>query len=127
LGLQLKVSTARLLALLGGILSLGGLSVLGLLMFRTAQGDESTRIQAKYGSLLITVSGSDLLESKKRVIEVAAIDDLVKITERDARPILHYVQDQTHHYFIQEGEVTYHYRSVDDSGEALSHGQEETK
>ena len=127
LGLQLKVSTARRLALLVGALSLAGLSTLGLLMFRTAQGDENIRIQSKYGPLLIAVSGSDLLESSQRVIEVAAIDDLAKIAEQDARPILHYVQGQTHHYFIQEGEVTYHYCSVDDSGEALSHSQEETK
>jgi hypothetical protein len=126
LGLQLKVSMARLLALLGGILSLGGLSALGLLMFRTAQGDENTRIQSKYGSLLITVSDSDLLDSSSQVIEVTTIDDLAKIAERDARTILHYVQGQTHHYFIQDGQVTYHYRSIDDD-EALSHGQEKAK
>lgn len=120
LGLTLQVSTARQLAVLGGVLSLAGMLGLGLLMLRTTQGDEAARIQAKYGPLLIAVQSGDFAAGG-RVIEVAAIDDLVKIAERDGRMILHQDRGSSHHYFIQDNDLTYRYQvrvSGQEKGEA---------
>lgn len=110
LGLTLQVSTARQVAVLGGVLALAGMLGLGLLMFQAGHGDEIARIQAKYGPLLIAVRNNDLAASG-RVIEVASIDDLVKIAERDGRMILHQADGSSHHYFIQDNNLTYRYQA----------------
>jgi len=109
LGFQLKVWTARLVALSGLILSLGGILVVSLLMFEARQGSELSRLQAKYGPLLITVRSVDP-GSDSRMIEVGSIEDLAKIADRNGCMILHQTQGTIHHYFVRDGEVSYRYR-----------------
>ena len=121
LGLALQISTARQLAVMGLVLSLAGMLGVGLLMFRARQGDEASRIQLKYGPLLIAVHGSDLA-ANGRVIEVATMDDLVKIAERDGRMILHQENGSSHYYFIQDNDLTYRYQAG-----ALLQGKDKTQ
>jgi signal peptidase I len=117
LGLQLPVSTARWLAIAGLVISLGSLLALGLLLFRHGQNSQAARIQSKYGSLLIAVRSGDGLESGSQMIEVAAIDDLAHLVERTGGMILHQTRGAEHHYFVQNGSVTYTYRLADGHNE----------
>jgi hypothetical protein len=119
LGLTLQVSTARQLAVMGLALSLAGMLGVGLMMFRATHGDEASRIQLKYSPLLIAVHGNDWAASG-RVIEVATMDDLAKIAERDGRMILHQENGSSHHYFIQDNDLTYRYQAG-----ALPQGKDE--
>jgi hypothetical protein len=121
LGFTLPVSAARHIAVIGLVVSLAGMLGLGLLALRSARGDEASRIQSKYGPLLITVHNSDAAAGG-RVIEVAAIDDLVKIAQRDGRMILHQERDSSHHYFIQDNDLTYRYQTG-----ASGQGKDETR
>lgn len=110
LGFQISVLTARLIAAVGLILSLGGSLALAVFAYRSRWADEAARIRSKYGSLLITVRDTNWLDRDSRVIEVSTIDDLAKIAERDGRMILHYVQGSLHHYFVQSDHVSYRYQ-----------------
>ena len=46
----------------------------------------------------------------RSVVEVASIDDLAKIAERNSRMILHQAHAGEHAYFVQEDDITYCYR-----------------
>ncbi len=118
LSFQLKVSTARQLALGGLVLSLGGLLALGWSMLRATQGDEAARIRSKYGSLIITVSDPDL-EMGRRLIQVAAIDDLARLAERDGRMILHQDDGSTQRYLVLDEMATYYYQPAVNQGKIL--------
>ena len=107
LGLQLKVLAARQLALAGLVLSLGGCAALGWAILQAGQGDEPTRIQLKYGPLLVAVKDNS---PQAGTVEVAAIADLAKIAEREGRMILVQAAGPTCHYLVQSGSVSYHYQ-----------------
>jgi len=109
-GLHIPVAQARWLSAVGlaltGSAALGGWALAAVLFLRKG---EAARIQARYGSLLITVAEADLKEDGQRIV-VASIEDLVKLAQKDGRMILHQeVAPQSHLYFIQDGAVTYQY------------------
>src|SRR4029434_6368054 len=88
LGLALEVARARQIALV--VLALA-LSCGALLALRGATGnDEAGRIRRKYGPLLIDVRESSALAGV--VVEVAMIDDLVRLAEHSGRMILHEIE-----------------------------------
>ena len=109
LGLTLTVARARSLALSGLALTISGGLGLGLALSRAMRGDEAARIQFKYGSLLLSIRDC-YLGTDGQTIQVATIDDLVKLAERQGQMILHQVRDGTHDYFVQDSGVTYHYQ-----------------
>ncbi len=117
LGLEFKIFTIRLIAVIGLILSLGGLTGIGLLLYKTEQHNEEAHIQAQYQALLVTVRNTNWLDPQKQVIEIATIEDLVKIAEREARMILYYPQNATHQYFVQDSNITYRYQANDGNDE----------
>jgi len=109
-GLDLPVATVRSVSAVGFALT-GGAATGGLVlaMLLSQERGEAARIQARYGSLLITVAQADLKEDAQR-ISVASIEDLVKLAQRDGRMILHQeLGPQSHLYFIPDGAVTYQY------------------
>jgi signal peptidase I len=110
LGFSLAVSTIRQIAVLGLIISLGGLLVFGWFVLRLQQADEASQIQFKHGSLLINIKESGLTIDKE-VIEVATIDDLVQVAERTGGMILHYAHGSRHQYLVKDEAMTYRYQS----------------
>ncbi len=78
----------------------------------TGSQDESTRIQARYGPLMVGVQRSTL-DEEKRVAAVASIDDLVKVAERSGSMILHEANGPLHTYYVQMDQVVYRYQSRD--------------
>ncbi len=102
------VATARKLSVVGVLVALFGGITLTALVWRAGQADEPARINARYGSLMIALRGSDL-NASIRLIDVATIEDLVRVAEREGRMILHQRSGRSHDYFVQEVDVTYRY------------------
>lgn len=111
LALKLDVMAARALALFGLALSILAGVVFGRQTIRALRGDEATRIAAKYGPLLMSVRGGDLAGGG-RTVEVASIDDLAKLAEKTGHMIMHEEMGASHHYVVQDTEVTYSYRTA---------------
>lgn len=109
-GYELDIALARGLAQLGLGLSVAGGLVLLVLIGYASHADEPARIRSRYGPLLITLRGSDLGD-EVRLIEVASIDDLVKVAEREGRMVLHQESGSIHQYFVQDVDVTYRYQT----------------
>jgi hypothetical protein len=119
LGLTLAIAPTRWLALSGLALGLAGALALGLPMLRVGQADEATRIRLKFGALLVATQAMTL-KADDRVIDVATIDDLAKLAERESRMILCQSSDNAHRYFVQDGDVTYRYQIADLDNTALA-------
>jgi len=122
LGLSLDVSTARDLSLIGLALSLLGAGALALAARRGTSDTEEARIRSHYDPLLIDVRDSNLSVGRS-VVEVVSIDDLAKIAERNSRMILHQAHAGEQAYFVQEGDITYCYRSASGATPATVSGR----
>ncbi len=120
---QPQVVAARQVAVAGLVIAALGALVLAILTRRAERVEEPSRIRARYGPLLVTLRGSDL-GTKGRLVEVASIEDLVKVAEREGRMVLHEQTGSTHDYFVQDVDVTYRYRT---SGRETGAGQPATE
>jgi signal peptidase I len=108
LGFEIKVQTARVIALSGLLISLCCLLVLVLYVYSVVQNDQEALIRLKYGTLLVDVyEGS--YEPTSPVIDVTSIDNLAKLAERHNTMILHISRDFLHDYLVQENHATYRY------------------
>jgi hypothetical protein len=108
--LNVNVTTAQQLARFGLGLSVVGGLLLVVFAWHSSKADEASRIRARYGTMLIALRGSDL-GSTGRVVDVATIEDLMKVAERESRMVLHQEHGSTHHYFVQDVDVTYRYQT----------------
>jgi Family of unknown function (DUF5305) len=109
LGLALEVTSARRIALTGLCLAVSGALLLGFLLRRAAQIDEPTRIQQLYGRLLIALHDSEP-GAGSPLVDVATIDDLVKLAEQHGVMIMHGRNGAEQRYFVYDGTLTYRYR-----------------
>ena len=118
LGLSLQVTTARWLSAAGAAVALAGAAVLAAVVFLGLGRGEEAKIRARYGSLLVSVAQADLKEERQK-IEVASMQDLVRLAQRDNRIILHQELERgSHRYFVPDGTVTYEYRVTEPAEEA---------
>ncbi len=108
LDLEFRVIDMRVIALLGFCLSLAGALFAGISIYNTAKRSQDAFIRLRYGSLLVDVYDRGL-ETLPSMIEVATINDLAKIAERQNTMILHVVRDSLHFYFAQSDGITYRY------------------
>lgn len=109
LGLSIPVTMTRWVSVGGAVMALAAAAALAGVVFLGLGRTEAAKIQARYGSLLISVAQADLKDEAQR-IELASMHDLVKLAQRDSRIIFH--QDMgtgSHLYFVQDGTVTYQY------------------
>jgi hypothetical protein len=109
LGLSLEAPVARRLALIGLFLSLLAASGLLLAWKRRTPGGEEARIRDRYGSLLVEVRNPAPIAG--RCVEVASIDDLARVAERNNRMILCQHRDGEWFYCVPEDTLSYCYRS----------------
>ncbi|MEO7909534.1 MAG: signal peptidase I [Roseiflexaceae bacterium] len=110
--LKLEVPLARELALGVLAIALSGLLVLGLLRLRAGRPDQAARIRAKYGALLIDSIGAEP-QPELCVVELAVIDDLAKLANKNGQMIVHEQSDSTHRYRIHDDGICYRYQFSD--------------
>lgn len=108
LGLKPPVWAVRFISLLGFGFSLFGLIAAGMNMYRTASQSQEALIRLKYGSMLVDVYEQSITPSLA-VIDVATIDDLARLAERQGAMILHMTQNFLHYYLVQSNGATYRY------------------
>jgi signal peptidase I len=108
LGWKPTVLTMRAIALIGLGLSLPGLSLAVWYAYGTARSSQEALIRLKYGTLLMDVY-EGALESTATNIDVASIDDLARLAERQSTMILHMTRNFLHYYLVQGSGVTYRY------------------
>jgi len=102
------VNEARTVGLAGALISLAVGGLAGAVVFLGLGRGEVGRIQARYGSAIVTVSGADLREGQ--VVRVASMPDLVRLAERQGQVILHQaLPSGDHRYFIPMDGVVYEY------------------
>jgi hypothetical protein len=104
----MTVARARAAARLGAELSLIAVLIAWLIVLRRLPLDEPSRIQARYGQLLVPVTRSDR-RSYDEVIEVESMETLTKLAERYDRMILHEHNELGHSYRIADEGVLYVY------------------
>ena len=104
-----SVSSTRLIASLAAVVALAAAGALAALAYFGIGRGENAQIQARYGSMLISVTDADRQHTSHRV-RVAAITDLVRLARRDAGVILHEVgKPGSDLYFVDEGTISYEY------------------
>lgn len=111
--LELAVSTGRWLSLLGlGLVMAGaGVFILGAIRRMGPAGDSPQSVQAKYGLPVITVRSAPAPRANT-VIDVASVDDLARVAEREGSVILQELRPGFHCYFVQAGTVVYRFQAL---------------
>lgn len=107
-GLTPEVRGLRILSVIGILISLGGLLALWRFYYRASKRSLDTIIHIKYGSLVMDVYDQGL-KMLSPVIEVASIDDLAMLAERQNAMILHLTGEHAHYYIVQINGTTYRF------------------
>ncbi|MEW6400851.1 MAG: DUF5305 family protein, partial [Chloroflexota bacterium] len=108
LGWEPTVQSVRVVSLLGLAFSLIALAVVGLYVYNTARESQEARIRLRYGTLLMDVYERSL-DATLPMIDVASIDDLAKMAERQNTMILHMTLNFLHYYLVQSNGAVYRY------------------
>ena len=108
LGWKPTVLAIRAIALIGLGLHCQGYALRSGMLYGTAHASQEALIRLKYGALLMDVYESTL-ESTATNIDVASIDDLARLAERQSTMILHMTRNFLHYYLVQGNGVTYRY------------------
>jgi signal peptidase I len=111
LGVDLLVQTGRWIAGIGLGIAFLGFAGIAFFYVHASQEGEASQITMKYGSMLVEVHEGDFENAHHRV-EVNAFEDLGRFAERVGGVIMHEKRENHHHYYVHEGDVTYHYQSV---------------
>lgn len=99
-----NVLTARIAAVIGILLST---AIILLILWRSMHATPVEQIESAHSKLL--VSAEHIQVPTGPVVDVATIEDLVKLAERDSRMVLH-IRDTTRHlYVVQDGSTYYQY------------------
>ena len=108
LAFDLPVPLARVISSVGLGVSVLVISLIGSQINRIIQQGEAARNELMYAPLMIEMEkGTEL--PPKPLVKVTAIDDLAKLAERNQGMILHDAREQTHHYYVEVPDATFHY------------------
>jgi signal peptidase I len=108
LGWEATVRSVRVISLIGLGLSLTALTAAAWVLYRTVHSSQDTLIRLKYGGLLMDVY-ENMVETTSTNIDVASIDDLARLAERQNTMIQHLTRNFLHYYLVQGNGVTYRY------------------
>lgn len=114
LGMQFDVGRLRVLSALGLVISLIGLAIIGGFLSTLARQQQGALLQLKYGPLLAEARDRGLTTTSE-VIDVASMDDLAKLAERNNTLILYQKRDLIHFYTVRSGKLTYRFAFSDGS------------
>jgi len=67
------------------------------------------RIRKKYGELIADLREAPPQAKTQTVIQIASIEDLVKIAESQGKPILHSKREQTHIFYVLDANIRYEF------------------
>ena len=93
------------LAALAGALGVGLLFLLGL-----HKADEPERIRTRYGQLIVEIAAPRRRFAEHDVV-MASFADLVRVSERHGRMILHAEEGDRHVYLVEDDGVAYRYEA----------------
>jgi len=116
LGNEFNVVGMRALGISGLSLSLFSLLILGWYIYEVSKRSPEALIRIRFGRMLIEVYDRSLAKGSS-VIEVANIDDLAKLAERQNAMILHTTRDSLHYYFVQSDGATYRFINKEEQKE----------
>jgi len=119
-GMEMAISTLRLISLLGLAIGLGGMLTLGLRLQNLSKSNQERFIRMRYDSLVIDVQDATAI-SASNVIDVTSIDHLAKLAERFNTMILHEINENGHTYFVKGEEITYRFMINADKTESAVH------
>ncbi|MDP2964556.1 MAG: signal peptidase I [Pelolinea sp.] len=107
-GLTIPIPGLRIIAFLTFIFSLIGLIILGLYAYQTGKHSQESLIRMKYGSFLVDVhqEGTDVSAG---MVNIASMDELAKLAERNNTMIFHEKRGTSHYYFLKADGTTYCY------------------
>jgi signal peptidase I len=107
-GREISIQTLRVLTLFGLAIALASLLLVSLYFFKSALTRKNDMIRLKYRGLLMDVHGISYKQDLP-VIDVASMDDLAKLAERQSTMITHLVLNYLHYYMVQSNGVMYRY------------------
>ena len=115
LGVKLQVQSARRLATVLGLAALAGALGVGLLfLLGLRKADEPARIHARFGHLIVEIAAPRRRFAEHDVV-MASFADLVRVSDRHARMILHARAGGRHVYLVEDDGVAYRYEAEDRS------------
>lgn len=114
LGVQFDVWTLRALALMGLAFSLAALAGIGWTIYQGMKASPTGMIQMKYRGLLMNVHRINIRKNLP-IVDVASIDDLARLAERQNALIAHAVLNFLHCYTVQSNGAMYRYVVSDTS------------
>ena len=108
LGIALTVQSVRVLGLFGLGLSVIGFLLTGLYFLQGAKSDPAELIRLKYRGRLMEVRGVNL-QQNQQFVDVASMDDLARLAERQSTMITHMKLNSQHYYLVQINAMIYRY------------------
>ncbi len=114
-GIALPVQNFRGIAVAGLGLSLAGLLAVGLKFTSAVRRSQAYAIQLKFGGMLVNVMDRNL-GAISPMVDVASIEDLARIAERQSLNILHLeplANHPIHSYYLQNNGMTYRFVTSD--------------
>ena len=109
---DLRVDSARWISVggLGAVFCAAGLCLVLLVRVSGPIHGRPDMVTAKLGDALVRVSGVPVTRS--RTIDVATVDDLVKIAQKEGCVILQETRPGYHAYFVHLGDITYRHQAL---------------
>ena len=111
--LHTSIANARMVGLIGGIASLVLLIAFGIPLMGAYRRDEATRINARYGPLLVPMRSVSGINGA--LAEVDDMEALVRIADRYDRLVLHEQHDGVHRYYVEGDGVVYFYKTEEEA------------
>lgn len=108
LGREFSIQTMRVLTLFGLAISLSALLLMSWYFFNSTLTSQNDLIRLKYRGLLMDVHGINFQQDIP-IIDVASMDDLARLAERQSTMITHMVLNFLHYYMVQSNGVMYRY------------------
>lgn len=129
LGFDLPVRLARLLALLGLAFSVSGFVLIAVPLYRPGSEADARSLRLKYGSLLVRVQDGvpASIPSGAPAIELASMEDLVRLAEHAGLPVFEQAVGGEVHYAVVIGSQTYRHVLAADPPGAAAAGPDEPK
>lgn len=108
LGRDFAIPALRTIAVLGLVVSLGGLAYLGTRLQNLSKNDPVQFIRTRFDTQMIDIRNAAMLDANS-CVDVSSMDDLGKLAERFHAMILHAEFDQSHTYYMQGEGTTYRF------------------
>jgi hypothetical protein len=107
-GWDVTISSIRAIALIVFGLSLVAMITVFVSVYEVARRSENSMIRLKYSNMIVDVFESNI-DTISLAVEVANIDDLAKLAERNGATILHTTRNGAHLYIVQANGTSYRY------------------